>query len=147
MTAWQLNRNMKILIGGYSGTGKTTLGKQLAEEHDIPLYQTDSLLHLPRPKQLTQIASWLDQDEYVIEGTQAGAGLREWKRTHPFKPPPIDKYIVLTKAKRLQTQGQQRQKKGLDTIERQLRHWIKDVVEYEDSAPAFERERELWEFD
>lgn len=123
---------MKIVISGASGTGKTTKSLELAKDLGIPVRHTDEFVGLPREEQHRRTAQLLDSDEdCIIEGVNVAGGLREWHRSHPGRRAPVDKLIVLTKPKRPITKGQRVQKKGIDTIHRQIRNWVDDVVEYD----------------
>lgn len=65
---------MKIAIIGYSGSGKSTTARALAERASLPLLHLDSVHFLPEWKERTDeecrdiVAEFLCKDNWVIDG-------------------------------------------------------------------------------
>ena len=66
---------MKILIIGYSGSGKSTFAKRLASHYQIPKLHIDTIFFGPnwveRDKKVVEqeIRDFMKQDDWIIDGT------------------------------------------------------------------------------
>ncbi|TNF08943.1 MAG: topology modulation protein [Bacillota bacterium] len=66
---------MKILIIGYSGSGKSTFAKRLSEHYQIPRLHIDRIFFAPnwkeRDKKIveSEIRDFIKQDDWIIDGT------------------------------------------------------------------------------
>lgn len=68
---------MKYIIIGGPRTGKTTLGRKLAEAAGVPLKSTDELKHLDWDDVTPIVVQWLlDPNPCVVEGVRAIHALR-----------------------------------------------------------------------
>lgn len=109
----------KVLIIGGPKTGKTTRAHQLG----VPVLSTD---HLAKSKawgeDSAEVAKWLDKDgPWVIEGAAAVRGLRKWMAQNPGKRLDGVEVVNLTRAHQMQSDGQARMDKGVQTIWSQIR--------------------------
>ncbi len=111
--------NRKVLIIGGPKTGKSTK----AQSYGLPVLNTD---HLAKTKawgeDSAEVAKWLDhQGSCVIEGTSVVRGLRKWMAQNPGKGLDGVEVVNLTRAHQLQSDGQSRMAKGVDTIWSEIR--------------------------
>lgn len=66
--------NMKILVSGNAGAGKSSLGRRLAKKHQIPLYGLDRIVwqegwkKTPQEEKVEKIKEILAKDSWVLEG-------------------------------------------------------------------------------
>jgi len=62
---------LRILVGGSSGAGKTTLARELARRIDAPYVEADSLFHgpgwVPRPEFVADVDAFTAQPRWVID--------------------------------------------------------------------------------
>lgn len=74
---------MKIAIIGYSGSGKSSLARQLGQLYDLPVTHLDQLHFLPNWQERetsafqTLINNLVAQDDWLIEGNYRKAGYQE----------------------------------------------------------------------
>jgi hypothetical protein len=105
-----------IMIAGWSGTGKTTLGRALAEQLDIPLLSTDDFIGLGWSEASAHVAELLaDGVPRVVEGVAVPRVLRKLLAAAPDRKP-CDQLLVLTVSRRPQTPRQLTQGRGHDTV-------------------------------
>ena len=73
---------MKILVSGNAGAGKSSLGRKLAEKHQLPLYGLDRIVwkegwvRTPKEERDQMVREILKQDNWVLEGITRD-GLKE----------------------------------------------------------------------
>lgn len=73
---------MKILVSGNAGAGKSSLGRALANKHNIPLYGLDKIVwkegwvKTPKDERDILVRKILDEDSWVLEGITRD-GLKE----------------------------------------------------------------------
>jgi adenylate kinase family enzyme len=64
----------RVLIQGVSGSGKSTVGRALAQRLDLPYVELDALHHGPNWTEATaeelreRVRPWVERDEWVIDG-------------------------------------------------------------------------------
>lgn len=110
-----------IMIAGWSGTGKTTLGRSLAEKLGIPLLSTDDFIGMGWSEASAHVAELLtDGVPRVVEGVAVPRVLRKLLAARPGEKP-CDQLIVLTQPRREQTAKQVTQGKGHDTVLAEVR--------------------------
>lgn len=78
----------RILVGGSSGAGKTTLARQLARRLDLPYVEVDSLFHgagwVPRPEFVADVDAFTAQPRWIIDHDYAAARHLVWRRLDTF---------------------------------------------------------------
>ena len=78
----------RILVGGSSGAGKTTMAKALAQRLTIPHIEVDGLFHgpgwVPRPEFVADIDSLTSEPAWVIDHDYAAARHLVWSRIDTF---------------------------------------------------------------
>ncbi len=114
----------RILITGPPGSGKSTLGEQLAAELHIPLRSTDDVIHLGWSNASLEVAGWLNAGSYIIEGVAVPRALRKWQWLHPNMPPPVDKVIWLSTPWKQLSDKQIAMGKGVVTVLDEIRWWL-----------------------
>src|SRR5688572_24955373 len=72
---------LRIVIGGWPRTGKTTLANQLAARLRIPVMHTDDLIGKVQISEASGVvAEWLSKPgPWIIEGVTTTRGLRKWR--------------------------------------------------------------------
>jgi hypothetical protein len=107
---------VKILVGGGTRVGKTTLSDALAAKYNCPLVHTDELIGLlDWSAASAQVAKWFDAPgPFVIEGVSIARALRKWMAAHDGKP--VDEVHISHTAKVLPTRGQARMTAGCLTV-------------------------------
>jgi dephospho-CoA kinase len=118
---------MRIAIIGWPGTGKTTLGKQLAEQLGVPYRSTDEVKDLGWSESSLEVSKWFDQPNWVIEGVALPRALRKWSANNPGQPPPVDKIIHLKTQYRELEKGAISMGKGIDTVLNEIRPWLGEI--------------------
>ena len=78
----------RILVGGSSGAGKTTMAKALAERLKIPHIEVDGLFHgpgwVPRPEFVGDVDALTSASAWVIDHDYAAARHLVWSRIDTF---------------------------------------------------------------
>lgn len=80
----------RVVVGGISGVGKTTLAKELARRLDLPYVDFDALFHGPgwtrRPTFEADVDEFLATDRWVTDsdGYQTYLGNRVFRRADTF---------------------------------------------------------------
>lgn len=106
----------RIMVAGWSGTGKTTLARKIAESTGMPLLSTDDYIQLGWSEASEHIANLLaDGVPRVVEGVAVPRVLRKMLRANPLVKP-CDRLIVLQFARRPQTAEQAAQGRGHDSV-------------------------------
>lgn len=121
---------MRIAIIGWPGTGKTTLGKQLAEDLKLPYHSTDEVISLGWSEASLEVSTWLDAPEWIIEGVALPRAFRKWRANHPGEPCPVDRLVHLTQNFRDLKPGEVSMGKGIDTVLKELDGWLPAPVEH-----------------
>ena len=73
----------RVVVVGCSGSGKTTVAREVARKLDFPLLELDSLFHQPNWVELpdrefrAKIAEFALQPSWVIDGNYTSHGVRE----------------------------------------------------------------------
>lgn len=113
----------RIAVIGWPGTGKTTLGKQLAEDLALPYRSTDEVIDLGWSEASLEVSTWLDGDAWIIEGVALPRAFRKWRKMHGM-PAPVDRLVHLTKVFRELKPGEVSMGKGIDTVLSELDGWL-----------------------
>ena len=78
----------RILVGGSSGAGKTTLARELARLLDLPYVEVDSLFHgpgwAPRPEFVADVDEFTSQPAWIIDHDYGAARHIVWPRLDTF---------------------------------------------------------------
>ena len=106
----------KIIVCGGPLTGKTTIAKKIAEQHNYTLLQTDDLMDMEWSAASEAASHWFDRDEnLVIEGVAAVRALRKWLNRNERKK--MDAIVLLlTKPMDKQSNGQASMSTAIGTI-------------------------------
>lgn len=120
-------RIKRIAIIGWPGTGKTTLAQKLSEELGIPYRSTDDVINLGWGADSLEVASWLDESSWIIEGVALPRALRKWRELHPDEKAPVDKVIRLKKVHRALPPGAISMGKGVDTVINEIQNWLPKI--------------------
>src|SRR5690242_5090136 len=120
---------MRIAIIGWPGTGKTTLGLQMAKDLGLPYRSTDEtlLIGLGWSEGSLEVSTWFDEPKWVIEGVALPRALRKWSTNNPGLPPPVDRIIQLTTIYRDLDKGAMSMGKGIDTVLNEIRPWLGQI--------------------
>lgn len=122
---------MRIAIIGWPGTGKTTLGKQLAEDLGLQYSSTDEAMHLGWSQASEEVAKWLDRRSYIIEGVALPRAFRKWRANHPGEAAPVDRLVHLSTVYRDPLKpGEISMGKGIDTVLKELEGWLPAAVDH-----------------
>lgn len=107
---------MRICITGGPGTGKTTLGRELAKSLDLPLLSTDDFIAMGWSEASAHVADkFADGAARIVEGVAVPRALRKALLARPTEKP-CDRLIVLTKVHRAQTPKQAQMGAGVHTV-------------------------------
>jgi len=78
----------RVLVGGSSGAGKTTLARALAQRLDLPYVEIDSLFHganwVPRPEFVEDVDAFTSQPGWVIDHDYSAVRHLVWSRMDTF---------------------------------------------------------------
>lgn len=126
---------MRIAIIGGPRTGKTTLGKKLAEVTGLPYRSTDETLgmfdHLPEKERWSaasaEVSKWLNGSSWIIEGVALPRALRKWRDRNDGESAPVDKIIYLQKPFEELKPGQMSMTKGVATVMEGLADWLPKI--------------------
>lgn len=122
---------MRIAITGGPGTGKTTLGKELAIQHGLPYFSTDDVMDLGWSGGSLAASQWFNEPNFVIEGVAVPRALRKWQATNPGKSAPVDQVIKLNTVHRDIPAGAVAMAKGVETVLDEIRPWLGVIDERE----------------
>jgi adenylate kinase family enzyme len=76
----------RVSVVGNSGSGKTTVARELAAVLDVPLLELDSIFHLPGWTELpadefrARVAGFVSGDGWVVDGNYSTVRLLVWAR-------------------------------------------------------------------
>ena len=90
----------RVLVGGISGTGKTTLARELAERRGLPFHEMDALYHGPNwtriPSFEDDVAAIAAQDAWVFD-SMGYSEVRElvWSRADTVVWLDLSRLVVL----------------------------------------------------
>jgi dephospho-CoA kinase len=119
---------MRIAIIGWPGTGKTTLGKGLAEQFGVPYRSTDEAMHLGWSEASQEVSTWFNEPAWVIEGVALPRAFRKWRAANPDAPAPVDRVIYLSTLYKQLTPQQAAMGKGVDTVYKEIADWLPTPV-------------------
>jgi adenylate kinase family enzyme len=78
----------RILVGGSSGAGKTTMARALSARLDLPHAELDALFHgpnwTPRPEFVADVDAFTSQPRWVVDHDYAAARHLVWARIDTF---------------------------------------------------------------
>lgn len=107
--------NERIVIAGGPKSGKTSLAVEMRCA-GANVSHSDTLLELPWSEQSLVVSRWFDElGPWVIEGVTVTRALRKWLSRNP-EGKPCDRVIYLTGSRIQLSVGQERMKKGVDTV-------------------------------
>lgn len=118
---------IKILITGGPRTGKTTLGKQLAEQYNVPLLHTDDAIEGRSWSEASaEVATWIERDgPWIIEGV---AVPRTMRKCSVDALSSVSEIIIRTETFEALTPGQISMTKGVHTVLGQVLPSLPDHV-------------------
>jgi hypothetical protein len=119
---------MRIVIGGYPNSGKTTLGNLLFLTTGAELKKTDELLNTHGWSELSQaVSKWFDEPgDWIIEGVATPRAIRKWRKANPDKRPPFQYFVYMTRNFEGYRPGQRAMANGADTVMAELWQWLVD---------------------
>jgi adenylate kinase family enzyme len=83
---WHAAQMQRVCLVGVPGSGKTTVGRQLAESLGVPFVELDAIFHqpgwgeLPRDDFRERVSEALAADGWVVDGNYAAVQDLVWKR-------------------------------------------------------------------
>ncbi len=111
---------MRIVIGGGSRCGKTTLADKLGNEQGLSVWHSDDLIEMGWSEASAAMAEMIGgSEEGIFEGVAATRALR--KLLEASKDKPCDIYIHLTSPYEQVSKGQATMNKGVDTVFSEIR--------------------------
>jgi len=119
---------MKIVIGGYPNSGKTTLANILTLTTGYEILPTDKLLETHDWHELSaEVSTWFDlPGSWILEGVAAARSIRKWHLAHPDRRAPFDMFIYMRRELGDARPGQRSMSHGMDTVMKELWHWMID---------------------
>ena len=78
----------RVLVGGSSGAGKTTLARLLARRWELPYVEVDSLFHgpkwVPRPEFVDDVDAFTSRPRWILDHDYASVRHLVWARMDTF---------------------------------------------------------------
>lgn len=126
---------MKLAITGCPRSGKTTHAETLGGV----IKHTDDLMNLSWGAASEEACRWLDGEFDIIEGVTVVRALRRWlDQNVTNKDKPVDKVMYLRLPLVSLTKGQERMRKGMDTMWLKIKNSLIDRgVEVEEVNHSF----------
>lgn len=116
------NKQIKVIITGGPGSGKTTLAKKLSTQFGIEMKSTDDVMNMDWHDQSAHVASWFNKEtSLIIEGVASPRALRKWLLANPDKSDkPADYIIHLKKSHKTLSTGQTGMTKSHNTVWKEI---------------------------
>lgn len=101
----------RTVIVGAPKTGKSTIAARMGRKSRC----TDDVRNEKSfSRGTSRVASWMDEDSYLIEGCVAAHGLRKWMHSNAGKP--CDEVVYLERPRSHQTPRQKAMGKGIKKV-------------------------------
>lgn len=109
---------VRIAIVGAPRAGKTTLAERLGRALELPVISSDDFISLGWSNASAVVARCIESGPGVYEGVAVVRALRKLLEGSTAKP--IDQCIVLRAPREKLTRGQDRMRRGCETILREI---------------------------